>query len=103
MPIVYTISRKSEGGYSEVHMRFYNGRKCDLRARTRIYVPVSSWNAAEGRCNISRRYETPENIKARAAQRELDKLAEKVIDTYACAQHISIDREWLQKVTINIQ
>ena len=97
MPVIYTISRKSEGGLAEVHMRFYNGRACDLRARTRIYVPVSSWNADEGRCNISRRYETPENIRARAAQRDLDELAQTVIAQYAnCSGNVS--RAWLQRV-----
>ena len=97
MPISYTISRKSVGGFAEVHIRFYCGRSCDLRARTRIYVPISSWNSAEGRCNISRRYETPENIKARAAQRELDAIAERVTDAFATAGG-AVDREWLQRV-----
>lgn len=97
MPISYTISRKSVGGSAEIHIRFYQGRSCDLRARTRIYVPISSWNAAEGRCNISRRYETPENIKARQAQRELDAIAERVTDAFAAAGG-SVDREWLQRV-----
>lgn len=97
MPVSYTLSRKSENGLAEVHIRFYNGRSCDLRARTRIYVPVSAWNADEGRCNISRRYETPENIRARSAQRELDELAEHIILEYTRAKG-SVSREWLQKV-----
>lgn len=97
MPIVYTLSRKVEGGMSEVHIRFYNGRSCDLRARTRIFVPVCAWNASEGRCNISRRYETPENIKARSAQRDLDELAERVIAQYATSGGM-VSREWLQKL-----
>lgn len=96
MPIIYSISRKSEGGYAEVHMRFYKGRSCDMRARTRIYVPLTAWNAAEGRCNVSRRYETPENIKARSAQRELDDLAERVTDAFAVAGG-NVNKEWLQK------
>lgn len=97
MPVSYSISRKSEGGLSEVHVRFYHGRECDLRARTRIFVPVSAWNAAEGRCNISRRYETPENIKARIAQNKLDELAQTIIDGYASAGG-KVSREWLQKI-----
>lgn len=96
MPVIYTISRKAENGLSEVHVRFYNGRACDLRARTRIYVPVSSWNAAEGRCNISRRYETPDNIRARSAQRELDELAQRITDAYSDVKG-NVSREWLQK------
>lgn len=97
MPVIYTISRKSEGGLSEVHIRFYNGRSCDLRARTRIYVPISAWNADEGRCNISRRYETAENIRARSAQRELDELAQRVVAAYSTTGGI-VTREWLQRV-----
>lgn len=97
MPIIYSISRKVEKGLTEVHMRFYQGRTCDLRARTRIYVPASAWNADEGRCNISRRYETPENIRARAAQRDLDELSQKVIAEYAnCGGRVT--REWLQRL-----
>lgn len=97
MPISYTLSRRADGGMSEVHVRFYNGRGTDLRARTRIYVPVSAWNAKDGRCNISRRYETPENTKARAAQRELDELAQLITDAFALAGG-RVDRAWLQKV-----
>ena len=97
MPIVYSISRKAENGLAEVHARFYSGRGCDLRARTRIFVPVSSWNVEEGRCNISRRYETPENIRARAAQRDLDALAERIVEAYASSGG-AVSREWLQKV-----
>lgn len=97
MPVLYTLSRKSEGGLAEVHIRFYSGRTCDLRARTRIYVPFSSWNTQEGRCNISRRYETPENIRARSAQRDLDELAQKIIDEYADCGGI-VTREWLQRL-----
>lgn len=97
MPIVYTISRRADRGLSEVHVRFYNGRACDLRARTRIYVPVSTWNTQEGRCNISRRYETPENTKARAAQRSLDELAQRITDAYV-GTNGNVSREWLQKV-----
>lgn len=97
MPIIYTISRKEEGGQAEVRMRFYSGRECDLRARTRIYVPVCAWNISEGRCNISRRYETPENIRARSVQHQLDMLTEKVLDAYAKAGGY-VSKEWLQRV-----
>ena len=81
-------------------MRFYNGRACDLRAKTRIFVPVAAWNAQEGRCNISRRYETAENARARTAQKALDELAARVADAYASAGG-RVGREWLQKVIDN--
>ena len=97
MPIIYTISRKRVGGQAEVHIRFYQGRTCDLRARTRIFVPASAWNAAEGRCNISRRYESQNNVRARQAQQQLDQLADKVTDAYATAGG-QVSREWLQRV-----
>ena len=100
MPVLYSISRRSDGGMTEVHVRFYNGRQCDLRARSRIYVPVSSWNARDGRCNVSRRYETPENIKARNAQHQLDELAARITDAYAHAGG-RVTKEWLQKVIDN--
>lgn len=97
MPIIYSISRKTEGGYAEVRMRFYAGRTTDLRARTRIYVPVSLWNAREGRCNISRRYMNADTIKAKDAQAALDELTARVTDAYALAGG-QVDKEWLQKV-----
>ena len=97
MPIIFNLSCKDVGGYAEVLVRFYCGRACDLRAKTRIYVPVNNWNAREGRCNISRRYETPENVKARAAQVELDDLAQRIIEGYASAGG-QVDKEWLQKL-----
>lgn len=100
MPVIYSISRRVEGGMAEVHVRFYNGRQCDLRAKTRIYVPVSAWNADEGRCNISRRYETPDNIKARSAQRDLDALAQRITDAFAMAGG-GVTKEWLQKLIDN--
>lgn len=96
MPIIYTLSRKNIGGLSEVHVRFYNGRGCDLRARSRIFVPRAVWNADEGRCNISRKYESAENIQAREAQQELDNLATRITQAYACAGGL-INKEWLQK------
>lgn len=100
MSVLYTISRKDVGGYSEVHVRFYNGRACDLRAKTRIFVPRACWNVAEGRCNISRRYETPENVKARKAQQQLDDLAARISEAYANAGG-TVSKEWLQKVIDN--
>lgn len=96
MAVLYTISRKSLGGLAEVHMRFYYGRGCDLRARTRIFAPVSCWNAAEGRCMVSRRYDTPDNIRAREAQQQLDELAARITDAFAAAGG-RVDKEWLQK------
>ena len=100
MPVLYSISRRAENGMAEIHVRFYNGRGCDLRAKTRIFAPVSAWNAQEGRCNISRRYETPENAKARTAQKALDELAARIADAYANAGG-RVSREWLQKVIDN--
>lgn len=97
MPVIYTISRHEERGLAEVHVRFHKGRGCDLRARTRIFVPVSAWNTQEGRCNISRRYETPENTRARQSQRALDELAQRITDAYADTNG-NVSREWLQRV-----
>ena len=97
MPVIYTLSRKAVGGFAEVHIRFYNGRACDLRARTRIYVPVLYWNAQEGRCSISRRYENADIIKAKDAQRQLDDLTARVVDAYAAAGG-TVNREWLQRI-----
>lgn len=95
MPIIYSISRKTIGDKAEVHIRFYNGRACDLRARTRVFVPISTWNAAEGRCNISRRYENAETIAARKAQAQLDELTSRVLNAYAVAGG-KVSKEWLQ-------
>lgn len=97
MPVIYSISRRSQGGLAEIHVRFYNGRACDLRARTRIYAPVSIWNTREGRCNISRRYESADNIAGREAQQRLDELAQRITNQYAQAGG-RVDKEWLQRV-----
>lgn len=97
MPVIYNISRKRLGALAEVHMRFYCGRDCDLRARTRIYVPASTWNDKEGRCNISRRYESADNIAAREAQQQLDELAARVTSQYATDRGRA-DKEWLQRL-----
>lgn len=96
MPVIYSISRKQVGGKAEVHVRFYQGRTCDLRARTRIYVPVSTWNAREGRCLVSRRYESAENIAAREAQAQLDELAARITQAYTTSRG-RVSREWLQR------
>ena len=96
MPVIYTLSRKRVGTQAEVHVRFYNGRSCDLRARTRVYVPASTWNADEGRCNISRRYESAENVQARKAQQQLDDLAQRIEKAYGAAGG-QVTKEWLQK------
>lgn len=98
MPVIYSLSRKTLNGLAEVHIRFYNGRACDIRAHTRIFVPVSIWNAQEGRCNLSRRYDTPEVIKARRAQAQLDELASRVTDKYATDGGRDISRAWLQNI-----
>ena len=98
MPVIYSLSRKALNGLAEVHIRFYCGRACDIRAHARIFVPVSLWNAQEGRCNISRRYDTPDVVKARAAQAQLDELAARVTERYAAAGGLGISREWLQSI-----
>lgn len=93
--IIFTLSRKRIGEKAEVHIRFYAGRAIDLRARTRVFVPADAWNEQEGRCNISRRFETPINADARKAQTELDTLAEHIRERYA-ASGGKVDRKWLQ-------
>ena len=97
MPVIYSLSRKRVGAQAEVHVRFYNGRACDLRARTRIYIPASTWNEEEGRCNISRKYETAENVQARKAQQQLDDLAQRIEQAFGSAGG-QASKEWLQKV-----
>lgn len=89
----YIISRKQTGGQSEVLVRFYAG-KVNQQAHTGIFAPAALWNVADGRCNISRRYETPENQKARAAQRRLDELADFIFEQYA-ADKLNIKQGWL--------
>lgn len=98
MPVIYSLSRKAMNGFAEVHIRFYNGRACDLRAHTRIYAPVSLWNEREGRLNLSRRYDTPEVVKARKAQAQLDELAQRVTDKYTTDGGVSANKAWLQSL-----
>ena len=97
MPIQYNISRKTLNGKAEVYIRFYKGA-LNQRAKTGIYVPVSLWSAAEGRCIISRRYNTPDNAAAAAAQAELDALTNKVLDAYMSEHGKPLPPDWLDKV-----
>lgn len=94
--ISYTLSSKPIAGRAEVRVRFYQGKEIDQQTRTGIFVPVNSWNAAEGRCLINRRYETPENKEARQAQADLDDLTAYIYKEYTRAR--SHAGKWLQKV-----
>lgn len=97
MNIIFTLSRKVVADSAEVYIRFYASRSVDLRARTRVFVPLSAWNSEEGRCVISRRYETPTNARARNAQAQLDEIAELVKSAYTTSG-ARVDRKWLQNV-----
>lgn len=91
--LVFSLSRKQIAGKSEVLCRFYVG-KLNQRAKTGVYVQPSVWNAEEGRCNISKRYESPANAAARQAQATLDALSAHIYNRYTCAH--THGETWLQ-------
>ena len=92
--LVFSLSRKQVAGKSEVLCRFYAGR-LNQRAKTGVYVLPQVWNTDEGRCNISKRYESPANAEARQAQAELDNIAAHVFNMYTHTRVFEDD--WLQR------
>ena len=98
MNIRFKLATKQDGNYSEVLVRFYD-RSINQQTHTGIMVPGALWNAAEERCNISRRYETPENTQARNAQQKLDELATYLYDAYARDKG-NIRAGWLQRIVM---
>lgn len=91
--ISYTLSRKQIAGKAEILVRFYHGR-FDHRAKTGLYIAVQSWNATDGRCIISKRYETPANADARQVQTELDNLSAYLYERFTQTRYPHAD--WLQ-------
>lgn len=90
--IVFRLSRRQFNGVAEVIVRFYHSRS-DHSCPTGIYVPVSAWK--DGRCVISKRYETPANTQARKAQADLDALAAHIYNAYT-RTHVCT-HAWLQE------
>lgn len=79
--IVFSLSRRIVNNRAEVLCRLYHG-SLNQRAHTGIYAPVQVWNTKEGRCTISKRFESPLNAEARQVQNELDALAAHIYNTY---------------------
>lgn len=95
--IVFSLSRRQSAGNSEVRVRFYDGCT-DQQTRTGIFVPTQHWSHAEGRCVISRRYETPTNQLARQAQQQLDNLATYILTQYQQQKPLGIPAKWLPNI-----
>ena len=89
--------QSSRGGMSELSVRFYAGRATDQQTRTGIYVPTELWDVAKQRCIISKRYETPANTAARAAQRRIDELADYIYQSFMTAAKADLTPSWLRR------
>lgn len=75
MQIVFRLSKQRAGDLFEVGVRVYQGT-FNHSAQTGIFAHPKWWNANEGRCIINRRFETPDNARARSTQQRLDSLAD---------------------------
>ena len=95
--VSYTLASTIIAGKAEVRVRF-TASGINRRAYTGIFVPISAWNASEGRCNISRRYETQENADARQAQNALDDLAERILLSYYQDRAHALRDGWLNSI-----
>ena len=71
--INYEISKKCQGGKSEVKLRFSYKRGCVFRLRTGIFVPTTSWNKEKGQLVIPRMH-TKEHVELSLQQSKLDEL-----------------------------
>lgn len=71
--INFEISKKCQGGKSEVKLRFSYKRGCVFRLRTGIFVPTASWNKEKGQLVIPRMH-TKEHVELSLQQSKLDEL-----------------------------
>ena len=71
--VKYYLSKKSQGGASEVIIRFSYKRDCVFRLRTGILVPIASWNNEKGQLKIPRLH-TQEQIDLSLLKSKLDDL-----------------------------
>lgn len=92
-----TARSKSHSGLTLVHARLYDSH-LNLRAPTRILAPTELWSDADGRCRVSKRYETPQNRLARDCNTQLDELADYIFNKYYTAIP-PLPQSWL-KTTI---
>lgn len=89
MNVQYKLLTSRAGEAHEIAVRLYHGR-FDQQARTGLYVHPSAWDAAAGRCIISRRFETPQNTQARRVQQALDGLTTYIYNEYTMQhQHLA--------------
>lgn len=96
MNIKYKLSTKRTGNYAEVLVRFYD-RSINQQTHTGVMVPIALWIEEDGRCSISKRYETPDNTLARNAQKKLDELTLFIHARYI-EERNTIRAGWLQGV-----
>ena len=71
--VKYYLSKKIQGGASEVIIRFSYKRDCVFRLRTGILVPIASWNNEKGQLKIPRLH-TQEQIDLSLLKSKLDDL-----------------------------
>lgn len=97
--VVYKLSRAGAGGSAELLVRFYHGR-CDVQARSGIFVPVSLWVDGEQRLSVSRRYVTAATRAAAEAQSRVEGLRSLILSEWmgAASSGVPVDRRWLQSV-----
>jgi len=94
--IKYFTKGKKE--IQNINLRFYNGRKFDLKKSTSIFIRSEYWNNTKGQVKQIAKFENKTNL-----QNELAKLRAFIIEQYNndFANGISIDSRWLSN-QINI-
>lgn len=98
MALRFYLSTRQRNDVAEIHARFCPRRGINQRAKTGLYIITSFWNEADGRCNISKRYNTPENERARVIQAQLDVLSERVYSAYEDNGRAELPHKWLQTI-----
>ncbi len=97
----YSLSKIQQAGRAEVRLRFTAGRSVDFQAMTRIFVPVSRWDAAAGSLSFSTRFVNAETAELQALRIKLDELQKQVLDTYMRDPSQAVSVEWLRACVEN--
>lgn len=90
--IKYFIKGKKD--IQTINLRFYNGRKFDLKKSTGLFIKPEYWNNTKGQVKQIAKFENKTNLK-----NELAKLRAFIIEKYNndFGDGVSIDSRWLSK------
>ena len=93
-----TLSKRLVGDKAEVMIRFYGGRGIDFRAKSRIYVPVSHWDADSEKLTYNKRFITPEILALQDLESRLNEIKRAIIEEFTADPYAASSSKWLQDV-----